>query len=234
MVEGLGPLLGSVGGAITGTVLYVLMREARSGVEADIRSRRERKKQRLEQVLDSSDLAVVGGYLDDVIGEFSVYEYAASGRVASVVDRYLDRMRSFLSVDAEIARQAEAAEGPPEVVGAAAPSGELEEALSEVRSGQVWNGLARVRRHIEMRLRGLAKAGGVAAGSRESGGRLLSGLLEAREIDSRTYEALRYAIYVCDGAVHGQEVGRVTAEEAVQLAAAALARLDSPLWAPEG
>jgi hypothetical protein len=234
MLEELQSLLTGVAAPILGAVMWLAARETSSYLVALARSRREEKERRLEQVLESSDLAVIGGYLDEVVGQFSVYEYATSEQVASVVDRCLGRMRSFVALDAEIAREAEAPEGPPEVVPVAARSGELQEALSEVRSGEVWNGLARVRRHIEMRLRDLAEARGVSVGSRESAGRLLSRLLGARQIDAWTYEALRYVIYLCNRAVHGEEVPRVKAEEAVDLAAAALARLDSPLGVPGG
>ena len=193
-----------------------------------IRKLREAKHQRLNEVLDSSDLGVVGSYLDEVIGGFNVYEYVTAEDVATTVDRYLDKLKWFVSTDADIARAAELAGGGPEPEDAVGMADELKTALREVRWGEVWNGLARLRRHIELRLRSIAARGDYWADKTSSAGALLRAAVRLEVISEEDYDWLASAVAVCNEAVHGGDVGRDQAERAVRVAAAVLGRLDPP------
>lgn len=206
-----------------------LYRSARNQ-QSKLEKARERE---LEEILASSDLDIVGGYLDDVIGRFNVYEYVTADGVATSVDRYLGKLRSFVSTDAHIARAAQPVGEAPEVVEPSGLSEELERSLLDVRTGEVWNGLARLRRHIEMRLRSFAAEVDVSVKATSSAGQLVRALWHAKVISGDAYDNLGYVVALCNEAVHGGEVGRAIAEEAVVLAAAALTRLDWPLG-PEG
>jgi hypothetical protein len=63
------------------------------------------KRLQLQQVLESSDLKVIGRYVDDVVGRFSVQEYVSDSRVAEILDPYIQRLRDFVGTDAEVSRQ---------------------------------------------------------------------------------------------------------------------------------
>ena len=194
---------------------------------------REAKHQRFNEVLDSSDLGVVGSYLDEVIGGFNVYEYVRAEEVATTVDRYLDKLKWFVSTDADIARAAESAGGGPEPEDAVGMSDELQTALREVRWGEVWNGLARLRREIETRLRSIGAREGFWVYKTSSASVKLTAALSLGLISEEDYGWLASAVAVCNEAVHGGDVGRDEAERAVRVAAAVLGRLDPPRG-PEG
>jgi len=187
------------------------------------------KEQKLDEVLESSDIAVVGGYLDEVIGGFSVYEYATADRVAAAVDRYLDKLNWFVSTDADIARAAELAGGATEPEGAVSMSDELKTALHEVRWGEVWNGLARLRREIETGVRSIATRRGLWADKTSSAGLHLTSLLSLGLISKEDADSLASALAVCNEGIHGGDVLRDEAERAVKVAAAVLGRLNPPL-----
>lgn len=194
-----------------------------------IKKLREAKHQRLGEVLDSSDLGVVGSYLDEVIGGFNVYEYVTAEDVATTVDRYLDKLKWFVSTDADIARAAKLAGGGADPEDAVGMSDELKTSLHEVRWGEVWNGLARLRREIETRLRRIAAREGYWADKTSSASVLLTAALSEGLIREEDYGWLASAVAVCNEAVHGGDVGRDEAERAVRVAAAVLGKLDPPL-----
>ena len=219
-------ILSAIAGLLS---VAVTSSSALRGAMQQAKKLQQAQQQRLNEVLESSDLGVVGSYLDEVIGGFNVYEYVTAEDVATTVDRYLDKLKWFVSTDADIARAAKLAGGVIDPEDALAMSQELKTALHEVRWGEIWNGLARLRREIEIRLRSIAAREGYSESKPLSAGDLLKAAQRLGMITRDEYHLLASAVAISNDAVHGVDVGRDEAERAVRLAAAVLGRLDPPL-----
>ena len=212
---------GTLSVVATSLTLYQSRRDRQSKLD-------KAREPELEEILASSDLDTVGGYLDNVIGRFNVYEYVMADGVATSVDRYLEKLGSFVRTDAEIASAAESVGESLEVSEPVGLTPVLQRALSDVRTGEVWNGLALLRRHIEVRLMSIAVEARVSVKPTWSAGQLLRALWDAKVISRKVYASLSFAIAMCNEAVHGGDIALGIAEEAVIVAAAALTRLDQP------
>ncbi len=186
---------------------------------------REAQKQRFQSVLESDNLIVVGSYLDEVIGNCNVYEYVSNRNVSKTVDSYLEKLRFFVGADTEVEQQIRETKTPPKIKVPSSVSDEFDKVLTELRSGEVWNALARLRRHIEITLRGIAKAKDIQLGRSPSAGYLLNALFRSGLISKDVFSNLKYAITVCNKAIHGLEVNWSEAEEATLHASIALGKL---------
>ncbi len=216
----------SVVSVVTGLASIAVV--ARATVGAWLAERRKLKDAtvtRFQRVLSSDNLSEIGSYLDDVIGQFEIREYVYSPKVSGRVDAYIEKLSEFLQTDAEVDAESKVAELPPPGETQVPAGDELKRIEQELREGEVWNALARLRRHIEIRLREVASRLEVRADQRTSAGRLVESLARAKVIDDVTRQRLRYAIDVCNTAVHGREVPLDAAETAVRQAATALGTL---------
>jgi len=99
---------------------------------------------------------------------------------------------------------------------------ELQKALETLRSGEAWNALARVRRYIEVVLRQRVQQSSISSERPLSAGQLLNLLARKERLPAHVAEGLRYALAVCNRAIHGLDVTLEEAEEALFHAAAAL------------
>ena len=105
------------------------------------------------KAMQSDSITEIGSYLDDTLGQFTIHEYTSSHQVAKRVDQYIERIQDFVGTEEQI-KIAPTTEPPEEI--------ELEykdlpqpflPIFEELRTGEPWNALARLRRLIEMRLR---------------------------------------------------------------------------------
>ena len=104
---------------------------------------------------------------------------------------------------------------------------EFQPILQELRFGESWNALARLRRYIEVTLREKAEQADIPPEKVSSVGPLLT-LLEKRHlIDPQIAYDLRYPISVSNRAIHGQDVSQAEAEEAIFHAARILQSLET-------
>ena len=180
----------------------------------------------ISSVLAEDDITKLGTYVDNVIGPFDMREYATDSEVERIVDAYIERVQEYIGAPEDIKREREEAPPPdlPPALGSQLPH-EFQPILQELRFGESWNALARLRRHIEMTLREKAEQADLPPEKVPSVGRLLT-LLEKRDlIDSRIAHNLRYPISVSNRAVHGQDVSQAEAEEAIFHAARTLQSL---------
>lgn len=185
----------------------------------------ETQKQQFHTILESDDLIYVGNYLDLVIGNFNIYEYATDSKVSETVDTYLEKLRLFVGTDAEVEQQIREIGTPPKIeVSPEHPEG-IDSVLKELASGEIWNALARLRRHIEITLRELAKAKGIFLERPSSAGYLLNMLLQREVIPKDAFSNLKYSITICNKAIHGFEVNMDEAKEATFHADVGLRRL---------
>jgi hypothetical protein len=108
--------------------------------------------------------------------------------------------------------------------------GHLHDALS-CAYGEVWNGLARMRRHIEIQLNQYISNLDPALAdrnSRLSAGRLLAVLVRLGRISERSEKQLRYALDVANAGIHGNDVSVAQAQEAWEAGVRGLALLSLP------
>lgn len=212
--------LGSLAPTLVSAVRVVLAERAKL---------RAAEEKRFRRALGSDDIAVVGRYLEDTIGAFNLREYASNAKVAERVNAYLERLGDFLKTDAEIEQQMREAGQPTTAPSSMAPPKELDAVRAELRSGGIWNALARLRRHIEIVLRGIALANGaVDKEATSSAGQLLRLLSRHQVVPSSAFSNLRYAVAVCNKAIHGFEVSADEAEAALAYAVVGLRDLNRP------
>lgn len=105
------------------------------------------------------------------------------------------------------------------------PDAEMDKAHGEILYGEVWNGLARLRRHVEKELRRLAPDT-VTREAKDRAvpfGRLISSLRTIGTLPPEAAEHLQYAIQVANAAVHGRDVSVHLADAAWRSASIGLA-----------
>lgn len=199
----------------------------------------ERRKLRLAEhdkflrVLNSNQLSELGKYLDDVLGRFAVAEYTDNPAVRLRVDAYLSRIQRFVGTQEELESHpprpvaSEAVDPTREVHVSAAGISELARALDEVRSGEIWNGLARMRTYVEDTLTTVALNSHVRVSPGMSAQSLISVLTRASLLDEAMVPALRFSIVIANRAIHGKDVTRQDAEIAVLQADEVLGQLQS-------
>jgi hypothetical protein len=185
----------------------------------------------LEDVLNSNDIKRLGRFLDETIGQFDVAEYVTSKNVSNTIDKYFDGVSDFLGSAArtEAEEKIEKPEPSNIYVSHKRPdfSGNLEIVFSELEQGEIWNGLARLRREIEIKLRERALELGYKKHHLRSAGQILRILIDRNVIRPDLAKPLQYAIAVCNRAVHGREVSFGEAEEALMLTRYAMDKLDA-------
>jgi hypothetical protein len=183
------------------------------------------KESRFAEALASDDISVLGAYLEDVVGDFTVLEYASSTEVTQRVDRYLEKVEEFLGTPSEIEEKL------PDTRRELLPeerekvAHEYDKVLEQLRTGESWNALARLRRHIEMTLRGFAEEVGLQLRSHISAGKLLDTLARKQLIPFFIEDSLRFPIAAANRAIHGLDVSADEAEYAVYMAGKGLRSL---------
>jgi hypothetical protein len=227
----------TIGAALLANLSYDLARQLWSArVEA-----RKLAKELEATALQSNDIAKLGEYLYDNIGATRVSNYVNDSAVRERVKQALGSVLTFLgpeettitSEETEEAEQAEQTERPRRTAEfderyslEQSIGSEMGKALEEIRFGEVWNGLARMRRYIEARLRTIASE--FPNIDKMSLSPLLDILTRQERIPLGIARQLRYAIRVANAGIHGTDIDRGQAEEAWRMAAGALAELELP------
>lgn len=83
----------------------------------------------------------------------------------------------------------------------------LQTAAAEISKGEVWNGLARLRRAIEIRLYEIARQYG-ETGQRMSVSALLDKLMRREVIPQEAVRHLKHAVAIANRGIHGENVTR--------------------------
>jgi hypothetical protein len=233
----------SLAGAVTASVQAALGARQAKAAREEVRRLSEEKEL---EVLGSSNLGRLGRYLYDDIGSTRISNYVENENVRDRVSRALAGVVEFLGTE-EIQIRPEDAQAPSDDVGEPVDEAidglrevpppeqsEMQRALSEITFGEVWNGLARMRRHLEVRLRAAVQEmlpGDVFAAEKSfrarSAGSLVRILRQAGKISSDTEEHLRYAIDIANAGVHGTEVDVYQAQSAWEAAVRGLATLEN-------
>jgi hypothetical protein len=169
---------------------------------------------REEAALTSSDIEQVGGYLFEAIGSVRISDYVRDQAVRQRTGRALRRLTDFLGPQEPVAEEPPALGNPDEGLG---PE-ELRLAEEQILSGETWNGLARMRRFLELALREVAPH----VDRREGAGALISRAAHDGVLPQEAVPALRYAVSVANSAIHGEPVPTDVALEALASARAGL------------
>ena len=161
--------------------------------------------------LQSNDITELGKYLYDNIGATRVSNYVNDTVVGDRVKQALGGVLTFLGTEeneitSEETEEAERAARPlrPEDYATERLLADetMRKALEEIRFGEVWNGLARIRRYIETRL--LAIAPDDIKNAKPPLGRLLDLLTRQGRIAPLIAKQLQYPIRVANAGIHGK------------------------------
>ncbi len=225
MIGSIASILGSVS-AIAGIGSAVGAAYSAFASRAAARSQVRQLTETSEQLaLQSTDIHILGTYLYENVGNARISNYVRDDALRSRVTRALDAITSFVGSEPTEPESEvpESAAVRPELVSNTART-EMERALNDIRFGETWNGLARIRRIVEIRLRELSPE--VPDDKYISVGRMLTSLSRIERIPPHASRLLRYAISVSNAGIHGQEVSASQAEEAWNCAVEALAMLE--------
>lgn len=183
---------------------------------------------RFKEALDSDSLRELGSYLDVALGKFSIRDYAEDAEVRTRVTTFLDRLEDFVGRSTEIVQKPTA---PPVELQPPAPRlPDLTTVETRIEAGDIWDGLAALRRLVEARLLGYARNRQVELPKRPGAGRMVQILQQKRQIPPGTAERLQFVIDVANRGVHGLQV---TTQEALKaLAEAQIAFVDLDLMGP--
>lgn len=187
------------------------------------------------RVLQSDNMQSLGRYLYENIGATRISNYVSNKEVRDRVSRALEGVLGFLGTEVETSP-----EEPTELADEAAgfdhvtqtleaeqeERSEMVRAVEEMTYGEVWNGLARMRRHIEHQLRKVSPEG--LRYQNQSAGRLLTILRREGYVSDRAEKLLRYAINVANAGIHGTEVSVSQAQESWEAGVRGLASLPVP------
>jgi len=177
-----------------------------------------------EKAIVSDDIKILGDYLYKTLGRVSIHQYSGSVNTADRLEKYLRRINEYLGRDLEIkASEVDAnaiEKRPVDVFDYAAIPGSLALAMSDLSRGKIWNGLARMRRDMEIKLSKLDVA--------SSGGKSRMGTVQkirhyvaSEIIPKHVGEDLRQAYIIASRAIHGVDVSQEDAEEAMRRAVSA-------------
>lgn len=182
---------------------------------------------RFHRVIESNRLEEVGEYLDQVVGRFAIAEYADNPVVRHRVDTYLARIQRFVGTTEAIDEQVQEERSPTSTpVLIANLDEEFATAIQEVRGGMTWNGLARMRRHLERKLVAGAQKRGIPVDQWAPAGMLIGLLIQAGVLSKIDEPELRSALLLANRAIHGEEVTADDAIAAIQHVAHAVREVD--------
>lgn len=218
---------GSASAAITAVaiVLGELYRILSSTIN-EKKANQATEEQKFLRAIDSVELKIVGAYLRDNIGSIPIDVYATDRRARERITKHVQALARFLEIDeqrgetdvvrASTSRPAQAEASPPTVasvdprlVAEIERFPAVEQALRELRSGEVWNALARLRRDLEILLR---QRLGVSPSTRMA----LGEAARLNEFPADVREHLAAFAFVANRAVHGHEVSGLEAAAALE------------------
>ena len=155
------------------------------------------------------------------------HEYTSSPQVATRVDQYIERIQDFVGTEEQI-KLAPTTEPPEEIeLGYEDIPQPFIPIFEELRTGEPWNALARLRRLIEIRLRDRAISLNFKERQLKSAGQILKIIFDRKYIAPNIYKMLWYSITVCNRTIHGIDISEDEAEQAIYSAVEALQHLES-------
>lgn len=180
------------------------------------------QEQKFKSALESDDLITVGSFLYNTIGDFNIYEYVSNSNVSKTVDKFNEKLISFLKTNTEMAQEIKEIEQITKIeVPPIHPEDftelpeEIKKVHNELDAGDIWNALARLRRYIEIILRKTAEINDIHIDKPTSAGYLLNILTQHNIVSKEVFNNLKYSITISNKAVHGLDVNINEAHEAL-------------------
>jgi hypothetical protein len=173
------------------------------------------------QAIEASDVEALSSYLFEDVGSIRISDYVRDKNLRERTRATLQAVTDFLGAPGEELPEPSAPLISPQQP-AKLKDDELARAQQDIESGETWNGLARMRREIEIRLREVLKLPPEQA---VGASLLLARAQRSGYIGADNADRLRYAIQICNAGVHGQPVDAAQAFEALDNAQRALAEL---------
>jgi len=193
--------------AFQGTILRRTHEEAEKALA-------EARKPTVELALREGDLKGLGDYFFDTLGRLPLADYAEDTDARRVVSDAVRNVESFVRAD-----RSSVSDGSETLIQADAVRAE-----DEIAMGDLWAGLSRLRRRIELALRGAARTADIPV-MRMGPSQLLRRLTAEEVVPKSAARPLHRAIGICNRGVHGDYVSSEEAEEALALAADGLAQI---------
>lgn len=181
------------------------------------------EEEKLNKILATDDIKELGNYFDNSLSNISIYQYSTNEKVFNKVNRYLESVQEYVGITENIKKEIE-----PKIKKLEPISKSLDEFApikKELETGEPWNALARLRRHIEITLRNILESKDITLKRARSAGQLLELLESTSNINKSDAHNLRYAITISNKAIHGYDIQKNQAEEAIKHAEYALSRL---------
>lgn len=179
-----------------------------------------------QEVMESNDLDKIGKYLDDVIGNFDMREYAENKKIRDTLDLYIEKLKSFIGTDNEIIKSANETQKDvyktnvsdlvASVVIRPKLTQEFQEILDELYSGETWNSLAKLRRLIEIKLKEALLKEGIKIDKSIGARQLLEIYYKHKQSNTKIdFVQMKSAISICNKAIHGIETDIKIAENTI-------------------
>ncbi|KQO33214.1 hypothetical protein ASF10_19260 [Flavobacterium sp. Leaf82] len=172
-----------------------------------------------KQALESGDIKKLGSYLDKNIGNVTIKEFSTNSKIQKKVNNYIQNIISFIGTEEDI-KKADTKLHKQEIIhdndNIKVPN-EFYPFIKELQLGQPWNALAQLRRHIEINLREILKSYNIETKEFISISQMLSILDSMNLIPTSYIQDLKYAVAICNKAVHGIDISLPEAEEAIQV-----------------
>ncbi|WP_341907917.1 hypothetical protein [Fluviicola taffensis] len=174
-----------------------------------------------KQALASADIKQLGKYLDNNIGNVTIKEFSTNTKIQKKVNHYIQNIISFIGTEEDIKKTDIESHETKIIYNYEVPN-EFHSIIKELSFGQPWNALAQLRRHIEISLRDIVKNYDINIKEFMPITQTLSILGSMNLISPSTINDLKYAVSVCNKAVHGIDISLPEAEEAIQIVIKAL------------
>jgi hypothetical protein len=173
----------------------------------------------LAKIIDSSNIDEFEKFLDNTIGSISLEEYTHNKNISHLVDKYFSELTKFIGTDKEIKSENIPIARKMNKKSEIKFNEEFHKILNELNNGEVWNSLARLRHYIEKTLKEYIKINELSKFEEISLGRLTYFLFNKEIINKTEYENFKFVTYLCNRAVHGEEVTYKEAQEAIEISA---------------
>jgi hypothetical protein len=179
------------------------------------------KSKNFELVLQSSDIKKLGNYLDNEIGQLTISNYVENENINKEINELINKLMSFVGTNEQIIKESKReAENTNEIFNEynvkfeGKFKDEFNKIYNELNHGESWNALAQLRRFIEISLKKFAKKNNISTDKIHSIIQLIETLKRNELIDNYSYINLKNIIYICNKAIHGEDIdiNKVTKE----------------------
>lgn len=189
-----------------------------------------------ESILETSDIKILGNYLDNEIGQMTISDYVDNKEINYKIETFINKLTRFVGteeqIDKEESEQSEIQKEPDfdqkrykDFPFKGQLGEEFDKILSELFFGEAWNALARLRRFIEIKLRELCEQNNIPVDKVFSITQMIEFLKRRDVIEIDVVRNLKYPVHISNRAIHGQDLKEGEAEEAIYHAAQALDRI---------